>query len=100
MDIRSFTFGAAAGIKKDIETETAALVVRPGDVVCLCTDGLTETKKANGDLFGADAIGEIVRRNYFLSAKELANKILRSVEETAEQGINTDDRTVQILKIE
>lgn len=100
MDIRAFTFGAAAGIKKDVETEPAALAVRPGDIVCLCTDGLTETKKANGDLFGADAIGDIVRRNYYLSAKELASKILRSVEETAEQGINTDDRTVQVLKIE
>ncbi len=100
MEIKSFSFGPAAGINKDIKAITQVFFVKSGDILCLCTDGLTETRKGNGELFGAEAVGELIRRNYFLSAKDLADKILKTVTETGAAKINQDDRTLQILKFE
>jgi hypothetical protein len=100
MTVKVFTFGPAAGIKKDITILSQVLAVQSGDILCLCTDGLTEARTANGDLFGSEALAELVRRHYFLSAPDLANRILKALSETGKSGVNTDDRTLQILKIE
>jgi hypothetical protein len=100
MSARTFGFGAAAGINKDTEIKMQTIAVKPGDIICSFTDGLTGTRKRNGELFGEQAIAEIIRKNYFLSAEDLATKILATVGEMEEKGVNADDRTLQILKIE
>lgn len=100
MTSRTIAFGTAAGVKKDPEILSYSFSAKPGDIVCLCSDGITETRKVNGDLFGADAVGELIRRNYFLSAEDLANKIQKTASEVSERGVNADDRTVVVLKIE
>ena len=100
MTVRTFSFGPAAGIRKDLPVTGIQLPVKAGDILCLCSDGLTDTRKSNGELHGTDTLAELVRRNYFLSADDLAKQVLKAVSETGAAGVNTDDRTLQILKIE
>jgi len=98
MSVTVVQFGAAAGIRKDIEVRTRAFLAKSGDIVCLCTDGLTTAQKSNGELVGTEAVAELIRRHYFLSAEDLAAKILETVTGSAAAGINPDDRTLQVLK--
>jgi len=100
MSVRTFSFGPAAGIRKELPVTGTQLAVKAGDILCLCSDGLTETRKSNGDLHGTETLAELVRRNYFLSADDLARHLLKAVSEAGAAGLNTDDRTLQILKIE
>jgi hypothetical protein len=100
MSVSLYTFGPAAGIMNELTIPSHVLSVKPGDIFCLCTDGLTETRKANGELFGADALGEIIKKHYFLGPEDLAAKILKTVTESDASQENKDDRTLQVLKIE
>jgi len=100
MDARRIEFAQAAGIVPEGEIVAHSLVSRPGDVVCVYSDGVSGAKKRNGELFGDEAVVDIVRKGYYLSAADLASAILRAVSEREERGANADDRTVQVLKIE
>jgi hypothetical protein len=100
MSVRVFEFGTAAGIRSDADVVSAVLGVQSGDIICTCTDGISGTRKRNGDLYGNEAVAETVRKYYFLSAMELGEKILGAVHEKEEKGVNADDRTVTVLKIE
>lgn len=93
------TFGAAAGISAESEITAFTAAVETGDILCACTDGLTEARKKSGDFVGADAVADIITRHYFLSAKDLSAKILASVAETAHGSTNSDDRTLHVHKI-
>lgn len=92
-------FGAAAGISAESETTSFIAATEPGDIICACTDGLTEARKKGGDLVGSQLVADVISRNYFLSADALAAKIMASVEEAAHSEINSDDRTLHVLKI-
>jgi len=100
MDTQTFEFGPAAGITDETEMSMHILPVKTGDIICAFTDGISGTKKRNGDLFGNEAVGEIVRKNYFLQADELSKKILSILQDKEDTSVNADDRTLQILKIE
>lgn len=100
MESQVLDFGPAAGISNDTDMKMRIQPVKSGDIVCAFTDGISGTRKRNGDLFGSEAVAEIIRKNYFLSAEELAKKILSTVQDREEKDINADDRTLQILKIE
>src|SRR5262245_48698594 len=44
----------------DKPVEEASLPLEPGDTVLLCTDGVTETKNATNDLYGADRLRSLL----------------------------------------
>jgi len=100
MDARPFEFGPASGISAENGIRTYSVAAKSGDIICAYTDGISGTKKRNGDLFGDSGVCEIIKKNYFLSAQDLASKIFAVLKEKEESGINADDRTLQVLKIE
>jgi hypothetical protein len=99
MSVKQYRFGPAAGVKSDLDVQGQSVALSPGDIVCAFTDGLPETRKQNGNPFGEDAISELLRKNYFLSPQDLADKIVKSVAESAKDGADGDDKTIHILKI-
>lgn len=100
MGVRDCEFGPPLGIKVDTDIRMYTVPVKSGDIVCVFSDGISETRKKNGELFGSSAVGEIIRKNYFLSAQELTTKILSTAIEKEEKSIKADDRTLFVLKIE
>jgi hypothetical protein len=100
MDARYFEFGPVAGICAEGEIRSYSVPVKSGDILCAYTDGIGGAKKRNGDLFGHDAVCEIVKKNYFLSSADLAAKVFSVLGEKEEKEINSDDRTLQTIKIE
>jgi hypothetical protein len=100
MDARTFEFGPASGISVENGIHAYSVAAKSGDILCAFTDGISGTKKRNGELFGDAGVCEIVKKNYFLSAQDLASKIFAVLREKEEKGVNADDRTLQVLKIE
>ena len=49
------------GILTDVEYEEAAVELRPGDTLALYTDGITEAKSPDGEMFGVEGMEKAIR---------------------------------------
>jgi sigma-B regulation protein RsbU (phosphoserine phosphatase) len=68
-----------------------------GDLVCLYTDGITETSNVKDEDYGRPRLIEALRRNRHRSAAEIADAVLADVRRFGERA-PLDDATVLILK--
>jgi sigma-B regulation protein RsbU (phosphoserine phosphatase) len=68
-----------------------------GDLVCLYTDGITETSNAQDEDYGRARLIEVLRRHQQRSAAEIADAVLSDVRRFGERA-PLDDATVLILK--
>ena len=55
--------GLPIGLLPNAEYERAEVVLEPGDVIVLYTDGLTEAANPAGDEFGIDRLEQVVRQH-------------------------------------
>jgi sigma-B regulation protein RsbU (phosphoserine phosphatase) len=70
----------------------------PGDVLLFFSDGLTEASNRDGKFFGTDRIKDVLAANAHLNSSELADRLLKEVEEFTQGGAITDDRTLVVMK--
>lgn len=77
---------------------TSALQMRPGDSLTLYTDGATESKATAGDRIGEEPIRQLAREYSSLSAQEMSEQILASIEEATVAG-SRDDLSIVCVKI-
>jgi sigma-B regulation protein RsbU (phosphoserine phosphatase) len=74
------------------------LLLEPGDVLVLYTDGVTEASSPDGVEFGRDRLAQAVKENYDRPARELIASVEMAVLEwTANMGA-TDDVTFFVIK--
>ena len=66
----------------------------------LSTDGLWEAQNRQGDMFGKEAIYEIVRRNSSTGAGELLDTLLYAVTRFQKNQQPADDITLVIVKVD
>jgi sigma-B regulation protein RsbU (phosphoserine phosphatase) len=84
------TFGTAT--YKERMTE-----VRPGDIVVLYTDGVTEAMSATNDFFGEERLQDVIRKSRGGSAAEILRAI-RSEVAAFQGGGLVDDMTIVVMK--
>jgi len=85
------------GLFWDWECSVAEAQLEAGDVLCIYTDGITETTGQSGEEFGETRLLETLRKNRDLEAAG----ILQSLENAAEQfrsGEQEDDLTLVIAR--
>jgi FixJ family two-component response regulator len=85
------------GLFWDWECSVAEAQLEAGDVLCIYTDGITETTGHNGEEFGETRLLETLRKNRDLEAAGM----LQSLENAAEQfrsGEQDDDLTLVIAR--
>lgn len=71
---------------------------KPGDVMVLYTDGITEAKDAKGEEFGYERLEEVVSEVRSLGPKEIQDHLIKKLYEfTGTENIN-DDYTTMIVK--
>jgi sigma-B regulation protein RsbU (phosphoserine phosphatase) len=70
--------------------------LRPGDLLCMYTDGIIEATDGKDREFGLERLLKVVRQNRELSAKEIGREVLAQVAKWGRAG--QDDRTVVIVK--
>jgi sigma-B regulation protein RsbU (phosphoserine phosphatase) len=80
-----------------IENKKCGLV--PGQMVVLGTDGIWEAKNTKGELFGKDALYDVIRRNATAGPIEIIHEIFHSVREFQEHNTLEDDMTLVVIKI-
>ena len=92
--------GIALGVDENWKfRENIKTDLRPDQIILLSTDGIRETRNRNGEMFGKKPIYDILRNNSSLSASEILEAILGSLN-TYQNGTRIeDDITLVIVKI-
>ena len=73
--------------------------LRSGDLVFLCTDGVTEAAAPDGTAFGIERALQVLRRNLSSPAAELITILHQSVKDHIQQPFLDDDLTAIIVRI-
>lgn len=91
------TGGTVLGMFEVAPFEQGKSQLGVGDILIVFTDGISESWGADGEEFGEDRLGEVVKKNAKLSASDLMDIILKEVDAFA-TGRPTDDRTLIVVK--
>ncbi len=90
--------GLALGIMPDSRYEERPMPLRPGDVLVLYTDGVSEAESPDGEQFGTTRIEQVMARMMDASAQEIVDGIIEAVRQFAGERGQNDDLTLLVMK--
>ena len=92
--------GFPLGIMRDNRYEKRTVRLRPGDVLVLFTDGITEARNGANDFCGCDSLVGLLQgtETDALSAGEIKQRIIADVQRFANGSRQHDDMTVIVVK--
>lgn len=93
------THSLPLGIQAGATFESFELDTQPGDIFVIYTDGVTEAKNAQDEMFREDRLREVLSRHRG-SARALADSIVQSVEQFSGLAQQSDDVTLVAIKRE
>jgi Serine phosphatase RsbU, regulator of sigma subunit len=90
--------GMAIGVLTDAGYTSDTVVLGPGDVVVLYTDGITEAENAGQELFGEERLRETIARVRTRPAAEIVSAILEAVQAFSGTTPQSDDITLMVVR--
>jgi serine phosphatase RsbU (regulator of sigma subunit) len=91
--------GMVIGLFEGIEFERGHVKFQPGDILVLCTDGITESMDARDEEFGLErlvaSVGKVAERK----AKEIVLQVCDDVTEYSKGGTHIDDKVMLAIKV-
>jgi sigma-B regulation protein RsbU (phosphoserine phosphatase) len=91
--------GMVIGLFENVQYERGHKPLQRGDVLILCTDGITESMNAFHEEYGADRIVQCVESVADRSAGEIVTALSTDVARFSRQGTHIDDKVTIIIKI-
>src|SRR5262249_55646286 len=90
--------GIALGVLAEAHYEERPIAIRPGDVLVLYTDGVSEAPSPDSEQFGTRRIEDSMKRRAAQSAKQILEGLVADgLEWTGEHGAD-DDLTLMVIK--
>lgn len=90
--------GLPLGITDDMGYEESSVILQPGDVLVIYSDGITDSVNENDDEFGEQRLIDVVRRYRTRTASQLRDRIDEAITQFVGQSMPVDDTTLMILK--
>lgn len=91
--------GTVVGLFPDVEYERGSVQMKPGDILVLSTDGITEACNVKEDEFEAEGMAAAVAKHRNKPAKEIVTEVLAEVNEFARGGPHIDDKVLMVVKV-
>lgn len=91
------THGLVLGIDATATFTETQCSLKPGDIVVIYTDGLTEATNTRGEMYTIDRLTDDIIRNRRLGAADLAESVFATVREFA-TGQLKDDATILVIR--
>ncbi|MBW1895053.1 MAG: SpoIIE family protein phosphatase, partial [Deltaproteobacteria bacterium] len=88
----------AIGIDEEAEYTSTTICLKPDDVLCLYTDGVTEAFNQDGDMYSDERLLQTVWDNRNGTLTDLVEGISRDVHSFSEGVVQSDDITVLALQ--
>ncbi len=86
------------GIFEAVSYEGGAVVMEPGDMLVVYSDGVTETWSAADEEYGEARLADLLVRERALGPAELQAALLTELDAFSRGTKATDDRTLIIIK--
>ncbi|MGA8102387.1 MAG: SpoIIE family protein phosphatase [Candidatus Acidiferrales bacterium] len=93
------TGGTAIGLFEQFDWEEGRVEVRPGSVLVIFTDGLTEPENVYGEEFGGKRLIDVAQRNKDASCEQIANRLIDAAEQWGGTAEQADDMTVVVARM-
>lgn len=93
------SLGLPLGIDPDEAYTDATVDLRMGDVLVLYTDGITESRDAAGEMFGAERLDNVIACCAG-DVEVMIRNILLAVEEFTDSAAPADDQTLIVARVE
>jgi sigma-B regulation protein RsbU (phosphoserine phosphatase) len=90
--------GMVLGVNGKADFEERALMLQPGEIIVMYTDGVTEVFDRSGKEFGSAGLIEIIRANRAGGSRAMADAIRNAVSSHAADDSVFDDLTLVVLK--
>jgi len=95
--------GLILGFQPDVHYDQQTVMIEPGEVIVLYTDGITEaadpsSEMVSDDQFGVERLLDVVRDNSLGSAREIQAAILEAIANHTRNSPQFDDITLVIIK--
>jgi phosphoserine phosphatase RsbU/P len=90
--------GMPIGVFEEMQSRDQQLILRPGDVLVIGTDGLSEASDIRGEMVGYERLAAAVEALAALPASEISRGLFRYVEKIVGFRPQDDDQTVMVLK--
>jgi len=91
--------GPAIGWEADQTFGELAVSLHPGDVLALCSDGVTETASPSGDQFGSDGLLHVLQTSRHRPASEIVRDVMNALDRFSQGAPAEDDRTLVVARI-
>jgi sigma-B regulation protein RsbU (phosphoserine phosphatase) len=91
--------GMVLGLFKDPLYDRGQSKLQTGDVLVLCSDGVTESMDAQEQEYGVDRLVSCVRREIAQSAADIVNAVSTDVARFSRKGTHLDDKVMIAIKV-
>ena len=90
--------GTVIGVGNGFEYEQSTIRLKPGDVLVVYSDGVTEAMDLDKEQFGEEKLRNLITENAAMPAGKLIEEILRAVKEHSAEAPQHDDITALVVK--
>ena len=91
--------GAALGLDISFKYDSFHRRVEPGQVIMIGTDGIWEMRNQTGEMFGKEALMEIIRNSHTAYARHIVDTVTETLERFKEDKPQEDDITLVVIKV-
>ncbi len=98
--LRLESTGTVIGLLPRAAYEQAGVKLRPGDVLVVYTDGISEAMNSRDEEFGEERLQQLVAQNLQLSAADLQKLILTEIEQFVAGAPQHDDMTLVVARVQ
>jgi len=92
--------GLALGLDDSFEYDSFHRRTEPGQVIMIGTDGIWEMHNKAGEMFGKEALMEIIRNNHTASARQIVDTVTETLERFRGDEAQEDDITLVVIKVD
>lgn len=92
--------GLILGMLDDYPYQEEKIVLEPGELILLFTDGITEAFNKENEQFEEERLIKVVQENFHRDAKEISQQIVNHVTAFQEDVPQSDDLTLVVVKIQ
>lgn len=92
------TGGLVLGIMESVSYEEETVLLEPGDVLVLYSDGITESMNTSQEQFGDDRLMSLVKDSRTDSGPGILDTVMKAAKDHAGKEPQADDMTVVVVK--
>jgi sigma-B regulation protein RsbU (phosphoserine phosphatase) len=92
--------GLALGLDDAFEYDSFQRRINPEQIIMIGTDGIWEMRNKAGEMFGKEALMEIIRNNQAQSARQIVDAVTEAFERFRGDDAPEDDITMVVIKVD